>query len=642
MPKPDALERWNAEQSAELYNVLNWGAGYFGVAPDGSAVVTPFADKSVRVALTDIIEGLKERGLELPVLLRVEDILHSQITLLHESFRTAMDLLGYRGAYRGVYPIKVNQQEGVLEEITRFGARYHHGLEAGSKAELLAALAMLQDPDAPLICNGYKDQEFIDLGLYARKMGFRIFFVLEMESELDLILERSRAMGVEPLLGARMKLTAKAGGHWTESGGDLSIFGLNAQQIVGVVDRLRDEDMLHCLTLLHYHLGSQIPNIRDIRTAVLEACRVYKGLIEEGAPMGWLDLGGGLAVDYDGSHTNYDGSRNYTLDEYCADVVEAVMEGLAEADGSEGVEHPTIITESGRALVAYYSVLLFEVLDVSSIKPMPTPEELPEDTPPLVENLLETAESVNPRTIQECFNDAIYYRDEVRTLFRHGHITLRQRALAETIFWNTIQSIASLMNTMSRPPVALESLEAALADTYYCNFSVFQSLPDAWAIDQVFPIMPLQRLDERPDRRGVIADITCDCDGRIDQFIDPRGPRKTLALHEVRPGENYYLGAFLVGAYQETLGDLHNLLGDTNVVTVRIRPDGGFEFVREVEGDTVAEVLEYVEYDAKRLSESFRRRAERAVREGRIAPAERREILTAFEDGLRGYTYFER
>ncbi|EPR44697.1 arginine decarboxylase [Desulfovibrio sp. X2] len=639
MVKKDALERWTVEQSAELYNIRNWGAGYFDVARDGHVVITPFLDnKKVRVSIPKIIKGLRERGLDMPVLLRVENILDSQISLLHESFRTAMDRLEYKNVFRGVYPIKVNQQEQVVEEITRYGGKYHHGLEAGSKAELIAALSMLRDPEACLICNGYKDEEFIDLGLYARKMGYNIFFVLEMPSELELILERSEALGIEPLLGARMKLAAKAGGHWTESGGDRSIFGLDTAQLVQVVDRLKAGDKLHCLRLLHYHLGSQIPNIRDIRTAVYEACRVYAGLVDEGATMGYLDLGGGLAVDYDGSHTNYSNSRNYTLDEYCADVVEAVMQTLDE----RGVDHPVIITESGRALVAYYSVLLFNILDTARFEALPLPPALPEDTPTIIENLYEAAKSMSVRNVQESLNDAIYYRDETRALFRHGHITLRQRALAENIFWHMVIQAALHLKQLKQVPPELEDLEDSLSDVYYANMSVFQSVPDSWAIGHIFPIMPVHRLDEMPTRRAILADITCDCDGKIDRFIDQHAVAKALPVHELKDSEEYYLGVFLVGAYQETLGDLHNLMGDTNVVSLRIHEDGSFDFVREIEGDAVGDVLSYVEFNPKKLSSKFRETAEKAVREGLISARERREIMRAFEDGMRGYTYFER
>jgi arginine decarboxylase len=637
--KKKSLERWSAEKSADLYNVRNWGADYFDVSENGEVVVTPFlGDKNIAVPLPEVITGIQERGLDMPVLLRVENLLDSQLTHLHRCFTQAREILGYQGGYRGVFPIKVNQQQQVLSEMTAFGSRFHHGLEAGSKAELIAALAMLTDPEALLITNGYKDREFIDLGLYARKMGYNCFFVLEMPSELDLVLERSRELGVRPMLGVRIKLSTQAGGHWEESGGDRSIFGLNTTQLIQVVNRLREQGMLDCLRLVHYHLGSQVPNIRDIRSAALEASRIYAGLVEEGAAMGYLDVGGGLAVDYDGSHTNYTNSRNYGVEEFCIDVMEAVMATMDE----RGVEHPTIITEAGRAVVAYYSVLLFNVLDVCRFTSVELPESLPEDSPALIHNLMEVLQVLTIRNVQECFNDAIYYRDEVRQLFKHGHVSLRQRSIAEDIFWNILARIQDLKKELKQPPKALDGLDYALSDIYYCNFSVFQSLPDAWAIDHLFPIMPVHRLNEEPTRQAVLADITCDCDGKIDKFIDPHGMRRTLPVHDLNGDQEYYLGAFLVGAYQETLGDLHNLLGDTNVVTIRVKENGDYDFVGELEGDSVADVLNYVEYDTKDLLEHFRDLAERAVRQGRISVQDRRRIVKVYRAGLDGYTYFER
>lgn len=646
MAKKRTLQRWSCEDSAELYGIRNWGAGYFDISPEGDVVVRPFGGKNpVAVSIPAIIQGMRDRGLDMPVLLRIENILDSQITTLHESFRKAIKTLGYQGDYRGVFPIKVNQQQQVVEAIARFGSRYHHGMEVGSKAELFAALSQLRDEKACLVCNGYKDEEFIDLGLYALQMGFLCFFVVEMPSELDLILERSERMGVKPLIGVRAKLASKAGGHWTDSGGERSTFGLTTTQMVDVVDKLREKDMLDCFRLLHYHLGSQVPNIRDIRLAVMEASRVYAGLVKEGAAMGFLDLGGGLAVDYDGSRTNFVSSRNYTLDEYCTDVVEAVMSILDE----DRLPHPSIITESGRATVAYYSVLLFNILDVSRIENQGSPlselEELalPEDAPEATRNLLQTLNGLTLRNLQECYNDAIYYRDEIRQQFLHGKVTLRERTLAERLFWVIIKLIAQEKGKLPHSPKDLAEIDMALADIYYGNFSVFQSLPDSWAIGQLFPVMPVHRLCEVPTRQAILSDITCDSDGRIDHFIDAsQGVKNTLDVHPLREGEEYYLGAFLVGAYQETLGDLHNLLGDTNVVSVRILEDGGFEFVRELRGDSVADILSYVEYDPRRILEGIRKVAEKSVRDGHIKAADRYRIMQAFEDGLRGYTYFER
>lgn len=639
MNKTEVLGRWTKEKSEELYGIKNWGAGYFSISDKGEVVVNPYRDDpSIGVSIMDIISGIRERGLDMPVLLRLENLLDAQISFLNNSFNEAMKKLNYKGQYRGVYPIKVNQQQQVVEEVTKFGQRYHHGLEVGSKAELIAALSVLKDKEACLVCNGYKDEEFIDLGLYAIKMGFKCFFVIEIPSELDIILERSKALDIKPNIGLRIKLSSKAGGHWTESGGDRSIFGLNMSQVITMVDILKERNMLDSLKLLHYHLGSQIPNIRDIRSAVLEATRVYAELVKEGAPMGYLDLGGGLAVDYDGSNTNYTNSRNYTVEEYCSDVVEAVMSILDPS----GIPHPVIITESGRMTVAYHSILLVNVLDVERIEEYDIPDKLDESTPEQIKNLFEVNKSINLKNLQECYNDALYYRDEIRDMFKHGRIGLRERAFSEKIFWNTISQIAKEKQKLKVAPPDLEDIESAIADIYYCNFSVFQSIPDSWAIDQLFPIMPLHRLLELPKRNGVIADITWDCDGKIDRFIDLHDVRTALPLHELKNGDDYYLGIFLVGAYQETLGDLHNLFGDTNVVSVRINQDGTFDLVKELHGDSVSDVLSYEEFDPKDMVVSFREKAEQAIHEGLINACERPEIMRAYENGLRGYTYYER
>jgi arginine decarboxylase len=639
MLKKNSLERWTIEDSSDLYNIRNWSAGYFDISKKGDVVVKlKDRKKKAAISLMEIIRGIKDRGLDMPVLLRIQNILDSQITLLHESFNRAIKKAGYQGLFKGVYPIKVNQQQQVIEEVAQFGSRYHHGFEAGSKAELIAALSHMKDREACLVLNGYKDEEFVDLGLYARKIGFQCFFVIESPNELPMILERAAHLNIRPLIGVRAKLSSKAGGHWTESGGDRSIFGLNTAQIVEVIDQLKEKEMLDCLQLLHYHLGSQIPNIRDIRAAALEACRMYTELVSEGAAMGYLDLGGGLAVDYDGSHANYTHSRNYSVDEYCADIVEAIMTTL---DGRE-IAHPTIITESGRALVAYYSVLLFNILDVSRFETGLLPRQLPKDTPEITQNLFEVLKAMTIKNLQESLNDAIYYRDELRQFFKHGNISLRQRALGETIFWHIVKKISVCTSELKRVPPALKDIETALSDIYYANFSVFQSLPDAWAIGQLFPVLPVHRLHEEPTRQAILADITCDCDGKIDNFIDLHGERQALPLHELREGEEYYLGAFLVGAYQETLGDLHNLFGDTNIVTIRIAENGDYELMREIEGDSVGDVLSYVEFNPKDMVVQFREQAEQAVRSGRITARERKKIMQAYEAGLRGYTYYEK
>ena len=639
MNKIDVLDRWTKAKSEELYGIKNWGAGYFNISDKGEVTVSPTkADDDSRVSIPEIVAGIRERGFNMPVVLRFENLLDSQISFLNNSFAQAIKQLGYKGKYQGVYPIKVNQQQQVIHEFTKFGERYHHGLEVGSKAELVAALSYIHDKKSCLICNGYKDEEFIDLGLYAMKLGFKCFFVIEIPGELELLLERAKALSVKPNIGLRIKLASKAGGFWTDSGGDRSIFGMNMSQAIEVVDYLKQKDMLDCLKLMHYHLGSQIPNIRDIRSAVLEATQVYAELVKEGAPMEYIDLGGGLAVDYDGSHTNYSNSRNYTVKEYCADIVEAVMTVLNKNE----IPHPTIVTESGRALVAYYSMLIFNVLDVAKYQDYDIPDKLPEDAPDPTKNLHYVYKALSIKNIQECYNDALYYRDEARGWFIHGKLSLRERAFAEKIFWQTIKNIAKLKDKLKFVPAELENIKSVISDTYYCNFSLFQSLPDSWAIEQLFPIMPIQRLTELPGRNAIIADITCDCDGKIDNFIDLHDVSKTIPLHEVRDNEDYYIGVFLVGAYQETLGDLHNLFGDTNVVSVRILENGKYELINELPGDSVEDVLSYVEFDPKEMRSRFREKAEQAVQDGLITAKQRREIIGAYDDGLRGYTYYER
>lgn len=635
--KSDSFTRWTAEKSKDLYGVRNWGTDYFDVSEKGDVVLRPHGPrKPVEISLMDIVDGLKDRGLDMPVLIRFGNILADRLRTLNGSFQKAMREMKYQGAYRGVYPIKVNQQQQVVEEIVKYGRPMHHGLECGSKAELIAALAYLQDPEAYIVCNGYKDEEFIDLALFALKMGIQTILVVEMPGEVNLILERAERMNIRPRLGVRAKLATRAEGHWTDSGGDFSMFGLNASHVIDIIDLLRDRDMLDCMHMLHFHLGSQIPNIRNIRSAVSEGCRFYVNLVQEGAKMGILNVGGGLAVDYDGSHTNFASSSNYTLDEYAVDVVEVVMSLTDQA----GVPHPVIVSESGRATVAHHSVLLFNVLDVSRFESHGLPEKLPDDASETLKNLLHANETLNAKNAQECYHDAVYYRDEIRSAFEHGTATLRERALAERIFWHIVNRVAKELRGRKYVPDELAGLSAAVADVYHGNFSVFQSLPDSWAIEQLFPVMPIHRLNEAPTRQATIADITCDCDGKISKFIDLHDVKNTLPLH-VFNGEDYYLGVFLVGAYQETLGDLHNLLGDTHVVSVHVDDDGEVEYAREIPGDTVADVLSYVEYNPADMLDRMRKQAESAVRKRQITPQERREILAAYESGLRGYTYFE-
>ncbi|MBU1693802.1 MAG: biosynthetic arginine decarboxylase [Verrucomicrobia bacterium] len=637
--KPDTLTRWTPEDSAELYGIRNWGAGYFDVADNGDVIVRPRGKGGeVSISLMEIVSGLKARGLGMPVLVRFGDILASRVAQINASFAKVMADAGYGAGYRGVYPIKVNQQQQVVEDIVAFGRPFHHGLEAGSKAELIAALAYMSDPEAFIVCNGYKDEEFVELALHALKMGLQTIIVLEMANELPLVMERARAIGVRPRLGVRVKLATRGGGHWTDSGGDRSTFGLTASQIIDMVDWLRAENALDCLHMLHYHIGSQIPNIRSIRAAASEACRFYVDLVKEGARMGVLNVGGGLAVDYDGSHTNFPSSSNYAMDEYAADIVEVVMKACNAAQ----VGHPLLVSESGRATVAHHSVLLFNVLDATQFESHGLPESLPADVPEPLRQLMDVSASLTSKNVQECYHDAVYYRDETRALHEVGSISLRHRALAERIFWSIITRIAVEIQGRKYVPDELSGLEMAIADVYYGNFSVFQSLPDVWAIDQLFPVMPVHRLKEAPTRQATISDITCDCDGKIDRFIDLHDVRQTLPVHELDDSGEYYMGVFLVGAYQETLGDLHNLLGDTNVVNLRIGEEGAVEYAHEISGDTVADVLSYVEYNPQEMLDRMRKTAEQAVRSGRITVEDRRQLMQAYETGLRGYTYFEK
>lgn len=635
--KSTPAKSWTPQKSSELYGVESWGHKFFHVNKDGHVTVKlEDGEKHAKVSLHNVIEGLRDRGTHLPVLLRFRDLLHSRITEINEAFHEAIRVTNYQGNYRGVYPIKVNQQRQVIEEIAEFGKKYHYGLEAGSKPELIAALAHMHDPEAYIVCNGYKDEEFIDLALHSQKMGMKIMLVLEMPSELDLILERSRKIGVLPNLGIRIRLSTKGSGHWQESAGDKSVFGLNAAQVINVVDALRENGHLACLKMLHYHQGSQIPNIAAIREGATEAVRIYCDLVKEGAPMGVLDIGGGMAVDYDGSHTNFASSCNYSIQEYCTDIVEVV----AQQCDRVGVKHPNLISESGRAVVSYYSVLVFNILDVTSAQTTDKEPVMPEKAPQNLTNLFYVNKTLSKKNLQESMNDAVYYRDQVRAMFLYGAATLRERGLAEAWYWHILTRISNMISDMDDVPEELTELSNSLADFYYGNFSLFQSLPDSWAIDQLFPVMPIHRLGERPKHRAVLADITCDCDGKIDRFIDKEDVAKILPLHELKPDEPYYIGIFLVGAYQETLGDLHNLLGDTNVVGVHLE-NGKPVYTHEVEGDTVADVLTYVEFDPKELVSKFRTFAEKAVNDGRISPKERKEIMDLYRDGLSGYTYFE-
>ena len=631
-------EQWNIERANKFYGIKYWGNNYFDIEADGNVVVkNTTSEENSAVSLMKIVEGLRDRDLNMPVLLRIENILDQSISSLNETFSQVIEQLDYHNKYQGVYPIKVNQQAQIVDEIAQFGARYQHGFEVGSKAEMIAALSTIEETESLIICNGYKDQEFIELGLEATKLGFKCIFVIETLTELPIIVERSQALDICPHIGVRAKMTTQVSGHWSATSGERSVFGLSSNQLIHVVDYLKQHQMLSCLELLHCHLGSQIPNIRDIRGGVLEACRYYSDLCKEGAALKYIDLGGGLAVDYTGKQSNSGQSRNYSLTEYCEDIVDTIKSTL----DSEKLPHPVIVTESGRATVAYTSILLFNILDVVTFEPKDFPEES-QNEHQLLKNMREILTYLKPQRLQECFNDAQFYRDEVRELFKRGQIDLRMRSMSESIYFNVLHRIKDTLAEMKRIPEELEGLTESLADIYYGNFSLFQSLPDSWAIDQIFPVMPIHRLNEEPTRRAILADITCDCDGKIEQFVVDQKIEKTLPLHAMNQTDEYYLGVFLVGAYQETLGDLHNLFGDTNVVSVRINSDASFEFVKEVHGDTIEDVLSYVEYQPHEIKTRFRNKVEAAVRKGRISARERQQIIKAFNASMQGYTYYEK
>ncbi|MCZ6681817.1 MAG: biosynthetic arginine decarboxylase, partial [Planctomycetota bacterium] len=584
--------------------------------------------------LKHLVDDLRQRGIGQPILIRFSEILRTRIEHMNAAFAKAIEEHEYTGSYMGVYPIKVNQQRHVVEEIVQFGAPFKFGLEAGSKPELLAVLALLESTEPLIICNGYKDREYVDIALWGTKLGKTLILVVEEYRELELILARSIAMGVRPKIGIRMKLTTRGAGRWQESGGARSKFGLTFTELLRAVELLRTEGMLDCLELAHFHLGSQISNIRSIKEALAEGSRIYVELTKLGAGLKYLDVGGGMAVDYDGSSTNFASSANYTLQEYASDVVAAISEVCDAAE----VPHPIIVNECGRAITAHHAVLIAGVSSVTELHAGRPPKSLPEETHTVLHNLLEAHESISAKNIQEAYHDVLHLREEALSLFKHGYLTLADCGTMESIFWSACRRILRIMREREYVPDELEGLEAQLADTYVCNVSVFQSVPDCWAVGQLFPIMPIHRLDEEPTRRGTLADITCDSDGKIDKFIDLRDVKTTLELH-VPDADGYQLGFFMVGAYQETLGDMHNLFGDTNAIHVSLTDDGQYFVDHVVDGDTIAEVLQYTQYSAEDLAARLRRTIESAVRAKRMTFGESAEFLARYEQGLKGYTY---
>jgi arginine decarboxylase len=625
-------EQWTVGDAADLYEVARWGNGYFSVGPNGHLLVHPDKNPTKSIDLKALVDRLQVRGIDLPILLRFAEILQHRLREIHGAFATAMQESGFHGGYCCVYPVKVNQQRQVVEEVLRFGRPYGFGLEAGSKPELLAVIA-LADNDTPIICNGFKDAEFIETAMLAQKIGRHIIPVVERFSELQLVLEYAEKIGVRPRIGMRVKLASRGSGRWQSSGGFRSKFGLTASEIVRGLDLLADRGMEDCLQLLHFHQGSQITNIRHIKAALTEAARIYTELVKRGAGLRYLDVGGGLGIDYDGSQTNFESSVNYSLQEYANDVVSHVQAACDEA----GVPHPTIISESGRAIVAYHSMLIFGVLGVSEQGGKAEITEPDPDAEQPLHDLWETHQGMNVRNLLESYHDAQQALDTAMNLFASGYLPLDQRSAVENLYWAICRRIVKLARGLEFVPEELEGLQATLCDTYFCNFSLFQSIPDSWAIKQLFPVMPIHRLDERPSRAAVIGDVTCDSDGKIDQFIDRRDVKRTLPLHGWR-SEPYYLGAFLIGAYQEILGDLHNLFGDTNAVHVSTDERGEVVVDAVIKGDTVRD---YVEFDANHLVQRLRDSIEQAVREGRIGDGQAGRFLRFYEDGLGGYTYLE-
>ena len=633
----EAVERWTVQQASELYDVASWGKGYFSVGRNGHILVHPNRHPEQAIDMHALVERLQMRGLGLPILLRFNGILQDRLQQVHAAFRRAMDEHNYDGQYSCVYPVKVNQQKQVVEKIIDYGRPLGFGLEAGSKPELLAVVAMTA-AETPIICNGFKDAEFIEMAMLAQKIGRNVIPVIEKYTELDLILEYASRVGVRPQIGMRVKLSTRGAGRWQDSGGMRSKFGLCAGELLEALDQLQHREMADCLRLLHFHLGSQITNIRYVKSALIEAARFYIELVRRGAGLEYLDVGGGLGVDYDGSQTNFESSVNYTLQEYANDVVYHVQAICDEA----AVPHPHLLSESGRAIAAYHSVLVFDVLGVAKQgNDGDLPLVLEDKVEQPLQTLLETYQLVNTRNLLECFHDAQAAFDMVMNLFNSGYLPLDQRAAAENLYWGICRKIRRLVDHHDYTPEELDGLDRILSHTYFGNFSLFQSLPDSWAIKQLFPVMPIHRLDERPTQHAVIGDITCDSDGKIDQFIDRRDIKRTLRLHEL-DGAPYYVGAFLVGAYQEILGDLHNLFGDTNAAHVELLENGDVALQTIVKGDTVNEVLEYVQFSGRDLIHRLQLAVEAAVREDRIDHAQAGRFVKFYETALNGYTYLEK
>ena len=630
------MRKWRIEDSEELYNITGWGTSYFSINDAGHVVVTPRRD-GVTVDLKELVDELQLRDVASPMLLRFPDILDNRIEKMSSCFKQAAEEYGYKAENFIIYPIKVNQMRPVVEEIISHGKKFNLGLEAGSKPELHAVIAVNTDSDSLIVCNGYKDESYIELALLAQKMGKRIFLVVEKMNELKLIAKMAKQLNVQPNIGIRIKLASSGSGKWEESGGDASKFGLTSSELLEALDFMESKGLKDCLKLIHFHIGSQVTKIRRIKTALREASQFYVQLHSMGFNVEFVDIGGGLGVDYDGTRSsNSEGSVNYSIQEYVNDSIST----LVDVSDKNGIPHPNIITESGRALTAHHSVLIFEVLETATLPEWDDEEEIAPDAHELVQELYSIWDSLNQNKMLEAWHDAQQIREEALDLFSHGIVDLKTRAQIERLYWSITREINQIAGGLKHAPDEFRGLSKLLADKYFCNFSLFQSLPYSWAIDQIFPIMPIQRLDEKPERSATLQDITCDSDGKIANFISTRNVAHYLPVHSLKKTEPYYLAVFLVGAYQEILGDMHNLFGDTNAVHVSVN-EKGYNIEQIIDGETVAEVLDYVQYNPKKLVRTLETWVTKSVKEGKISLEEGKEFLSNYRSGLYGYTYLE-
>lgn len=630
------MPKWTVEEAREHYNIRGWGAGYFDINSKGNIVVRPNSKSLHDIDLKELVDDIQSKGYSLPVLIRFSDILKASIANLANSFKNSIEEYGFKGKYHGVYPIKVNQQRQVVEEIVKFGQPFNIGLEAGSKPELHAILAILDNPEALLVCNGYKDEAFIRLALMSQKLGKKVFIVVEKLDELALIEKVAVELGVQPNIGLRIKLVSAGQGRWSSSAGEHSKFGLNTMELMEALEIAKSKNILDCVKLIHFHLGSQITNIRRIKDSLKEVGRFYSELINFGCNIEYIDVGGGLGVDYDGSRSTFASSTNYSVQEYANDVVYHLLETCK----AEGLPHPNIISESGRAMTAHHSILVVNVLDVTSFPEWSDQVGIADDAPDVVKEIFYVLDSTSNKNLIESWHDAVHLKDEAQNKFLLGLISLADRAMAERIYWGICRKIEKLSSRLKYLPDDIHKLKTRLADKYFCNFSVFQSVPDSWAIGQVFPVVPLNRLNEEPTRDATLEDITCDSDGRIDTFIGThRGTEKTLRVHPLQPGENYPLCIFLTGAYQEILGDLHNLFGDTNTVHVSLKEDGSLKYEQIIEGENVTDVLDYVQFSADELAGRIDGFLIGCVQRGVVTQQEADDFLNLYKAGLNGYTY---